>query len=424
MKSKLMHNLLLKIMAVLFAVLLWMISMDINNPVEEKKIYNVEVALVNTGSITGQNKTYKVVDNSDVIRVTVRAQKTVLGEISRENIIARADCSKVGKDGTIPIELSLNDKYLDNKIDSIQKDSEAVQLEIENKITKQLKIEVVKKGSLPEGYAPGKVSTETNMMSISGPESAIETVAKAMVEVSMDNVTSDINMLANIRLLDQDGNEISNNSIRKSIENVTVAVQVLRTKEVPLSWEVYGVPADGYAVTGGVTATPEKLLIAGRENVLANVESIAIASEELDVTDAKESLSAQVDVRKYLPADVSLVNQDDANVTIVVEVEPIRRKTINIAESAVQMINVPQGWQAEILPNQNLQLVITGLQRNLNTVDETTVIPHVDISALQDELGNMPAGEMEAEVKVLIPSSVKQEGTVSAIVRLTKNAEE
>ena len=54
----------------------------------------------------------------------------------------------------------------------------------------------------------------------------------------------------------------------------------------------------------------------------------------------------------------------------------------------------------------------------------STVIPHVDISVLQDELGNMTAGEQEIQVKFLVPTSVKQEGTISAIVRLTKIAEE
>lgn len=59
MKSKLMHNLGLKIMAVLISVVLWMLAVDINDPVINKYINNVQVQLTNTGALTGQGKTYR-----------------------------------------------------------------------------------------------------------------------------------------------------------------------------------------------------------------------------------------------------------------------------------------------------------------------------------------------------------------------------
>ena len=58
MKSKLMHNLGLKIMAVLISVVLWMLAVDINDPVINKYINNVQVQLTNTGALTGENLPY------------------------------------------------------------------------------------------------------------------------------------------------------------------------------------------------------------------------------------------------------------------------------------------------------------------------------------------------------------------------------
>ena len=49
MKSKLMHNLGLKIMAVLISVVLWMLAVDINDPVINKyinKIFKGEFILI------------------------------------------------------------------------------------------------------------------------------------------------------------------------------------------------------------------------------------------------------------------------------------------------------------------------------------------------------------------------------------------
>lgn len=425
MKSKLTHNLGLKIMAVLFSLALWMIAVDINNPVEKKVFYNVPVQMTNTGSITGQNKTYKVLDNSDMVRVTVRAPKTVLSGIGEENIVVQADFSQLSDtSNTVPIKVVVTDKYLDKNIESVQLDKENVYLEIENRETKQLSIEVVKSGTLPDGYITGRIVTETNMMSLSGPESAIEPAVRAIAEVPLDNATSNVEYLASIKLLDNEGVEINNSDIKKSIDSVKVTVPILKTKEVPLSFHSTGTPAEGYLLTGSVTATPDKITIAGKESAISDVNSIEIPESEFNVADADESVSAMVDIRKYLPSDVTLGDPSFSGyVTLTAEIEPVRKKTVSITESTIQRLNVPEGWQAEIVPDQGLKLNISGLQRNLNNVDETVLVPHVDVSTLLGTDGSVPAGEQEITVNFLIPENVKQEGAVKAIIRLTKKEE-
>lgn len=420
MKSKLTHNLELKIMAILFSLVLWMIAVDINNPVTNKTFYNVKVQLINTGSITGQNKTYKVADSSDIIRVTVRAPQSILSSIDEENITARADCSKLTAENTVPIELTVN-----GDVESTRMDKENVQLEIENRTTKQLSIEVVKNGTLPDGYVTGRSTLESNMMSVTGPESVVDQVSKAVVEVSLEDVTSDIDMVTAIRLLNEEGVEISSSELRRSIDSVKVTVPILKTKEVPVSWQTSGSPADGYALTGTVSSTPETVLIAGRENALNNVSGIDIPAAVTDVTGLEESFSRMVDVREYLPSDVVLAEPSFSGyVTLTAEIEAIRRRTISITESTIQVLNVPEGWQAEIVQDQGLRLNISGLGRNLNNVDETVLVPHVDVSTLVGEDGTVPAGEQEITVNFLIPENVRQEGSVTARIRLTRRAEE
>lgn len=424
-KDKLMHNLGLKIMAVLCAVLLWMFSMDINDPVAERSYSNVQVQFVNTGTLTARDKTYTVLDNTDVVQVRIKAPSSVRDEISRENITARADFSKMTDDYRVPIEVSVDDSSLESRIESVTTNKDYVVLEVEDRISEQLGLEVIQNGSLPSGYATGKVSTETNTISISGPESAVTPVKRAVVEVSLDDVTSDINMQTQIKLLDEDGNEISNSNIKKSIETVKVTVPILRTKEVPVSYEVTGTPADGYLLTGNVTCTPSVVLIAGKESALADIAEIEIPASELDVTDAEESFTKTVDITKYLPSSVSLGDSSfDGNVTLTVEIEAIRRKNVAITESAIQVLNIPEGWLAEIVPDQSLRVTLRGLQRYLDGVNEAVLTPHVDVSTLADAEGNYVPGEQEIVVNLLVPDNVQQEATLRAAIRLTRLAQE
>ena len=82
-------------------------------------------------------------------------------------------------------------------------------------------------------------------------------------------------------------------------------------------------------------------------------------------------------------------------------------------------MNVPEGWAAEAAEGQKLQLVIRGLQENLNTVDAVSVTPHADLSELADADGNLTAGEHEVTVKFILPGTVQQSDTVRMKVRLT-----
>lgn len=425
MKNKLTHNLGLKLMALLFSAVLWMVATDINDPLYETPYYNVPVQLSNTGSITVQNKTYKVLDNTDTVKVTVKGPSSVLANISKDNIVARADLSKLTEDNTVPIEVSLNDKSLENDVERITADKAYVRLEIEEKETEQLSVEVVKTGTLSEGYTTGKISTDTNTISISGPASVIAPVKRAVVEVSMDGVTSDINMQTQIRLLDEEGNEVSSSNIKKSIESVKVTVPILKTKEVQLSYQTMGTPADGYAMTGNITCVPSSIMIAGKESALAEVDEIEIPASELDVTDATESVVRTIDIRKYLPSGISLGDESfNGSVTLSADIEAIRRKTISLTESSIPVLNTPDGWLAELVAGQNLRVTVRGLQRNLTEVTEATIQPHINVSTLMDESGNFTAGEQAVVVNFIIPDNVQQEGTVKAVIRLTKLVEE
>ena len=226
-----------------------------------------------------------------------------------------------------------------------------------------------------------------------------------------------------IRILDADCNEITSSEIRKNVDSVKVTVPILETKEVTISASAIGEPADGYEQTGTVTVSPETVKIAGRAAVLDKISEITIPAEELDLTDATAPVTNTIDIREYLPSDISLADADfDGTVTVSADIEQIRRKTISFDADSVQLLNIPDGWLAEAVSGQNLQLTVRGLQDNLNHVDAGTITPHADLSALIDENGTVTAGEQEVTVKFLLPASVDQVNVVTVQVHLTQLA--
>ena len=104
MKKKLTNNVGLKILSILFAFLLWLVVVSVDDPVTTKPFSSIPVELINTQAVTGQGSVYEVLDNSDMASIHVTAKRSVLDSLSRDNFKATADMTRM--DGNlVPIEV-------------------------------------------------------------------------------------------------------------------------------------------------------------------------------------------------------------------------------------------------------------------------------------------------------------------------------
>lgn len=94
MKRRLMNNIGLKILAFFAALLLWLIVVNIDNPVIDKTFSNIPVTVTNEEVLTADPKnpqTYQIVDGTQTVSVTVVGKRKLLNEIKAEDILATAD---------------------------------------------------------------------------------------------------------------------------------------------------------------------------------------------------------------------------------------------------------------------------------------------------------------------------------------------
>ena len=170
MKKKLTNNLGLKILAVLFSVVIWFIVVNINDPVDKTVFRNVPVEILNAEAVTNQGKVYEILDDTDVIDVTVWAKRSILDALGKENVIATADMQEINfMDTMVRIKLSTN-KYND-KLENITSPTENMLISIEDMRRGQFLITTVATGEPAEGYILGNVNSDQNLVVISGPES-------------------------------------------------------------------------------------------------------------------------------------------------------------------------------------------------------------------------------------------------------------
>ena len=234
MKNRITRNWGLKLVSFLFAVVLWVIVTNINDPSTPWRVSDVPVTIRNMELITERGQICEVLDGTDRIdSVVIYAPRSIIDSLSDSNVVAIADVKDLTSLDTIPIKLSTN-KYND-KLDSIKGSIDTVRLNIENKQIRSFPLKASVTGEVGDGFMVGDVSTEQNLLRVSGPESVVSRITKAQAEVDVSGFTGNIGTDTDIRLYDANGIEVSSPNLERSMTKVRVNVEILEKKTVPVS---------------------------------------------------------------------------------------------------------------------------------------------------------------------------------------------
>lgn len=405
MRNRLTQNWGLKLGSFLFAVALWIIGTNINDPDIPFRVSDVPVIIKNANLITDNGQVYEVLDGTDVIdTVTILAPRSVIESLDDDNVVAVADMNDLTSVNTIAIQLSTN-KY-NNKLTSIKGSIDSVKLNIEDSQTKSFPLRVGTTGEVREGYMVGDITTDQNLVKISGPESVVSQISKALVEVGISGFTSNISTDADIHLYNEDGNEIQSDSIVKSISKVRVNVEILEIKSVPVKFVVTGTPADGYQLTGEIESTRNYVNIAGKSKTLQNINAIEIPEDVIDVTGAREDVTTLINLKNYLPDGVVLAEEDftgNINVTAFVEQETVRAVAIDVEN--ISITGIPEGCKATITePEETCEVMLVGLASELNAITVEEIVATVDVAEWfeTEEIGEPDSGDYWIPITVKI----------------------
>lgn len=387
MWHKLFNNWILKLASLVLATIIWTLVIQTQNPPETKSFGNIKVNLTNTELLDAENKVYEVLDNTDTVRVTVRAPRTVVNEIRSSDIVAEADISKLTDINTILISYYVQN--VDDESVEIIGNHDVVRLSVEEKASKYVAIKYNTVGEAADGYMVGNISLDQNMIEVSGPKSAVETVSVAKVDINVAGASSSLSANMEIKLYDKEGNVITQENIDKQTDYARVSVEILATKEVPVEVNYEGEPADGYMATGVVESDPSTVKIAGNSVTLSNINKITIPAENLNIDGAEDDVEQRVDISGFLPNNVRLADSSfNGRVNVTIYVEPIVERTLMIPSENLSFINIPEGLEAVIIDDMGAyELNVEGLGSDVNPLSESGIRGTVDVSEWMNDQG-------------------------------------
>ena len=413
MKERLMNNIGLKVLAFLAASMLWLMVVNIDDPVTTKTFYNIPVSVVNEEVLSESNQTYQIVDDTQTVSVTVKAKRKTLNRIKNEDIIAIADMKELTLKTQIPISISI--KGYDGKYESAEASPRNLQVKLDDEQTKKFPIVPTTTGTVRDGYALGEIKASPEKVSIRGPKTVISKISRVEASVNVSGLSEDAVLMSELVLYDDENNIIDQSLLTNNLgeDGVSVSVQLLQTKNVPITFDTSQIQAaEGYAFAG-ITCEPETVLVSGTKAELRKIDEIHVPAEVLALTNLTGKKEQVVDITQYLPETVKLVDENAGSVVVIISVEKDGTKTFDVSLGAIVVTNLADGLNMKYSSVDAIELQIRGPKDVLESYDiqKKTSINLKDYTE---------PGTYEVPVEVKLPSGCTLEEPVMVSVILEK----
>lgn len=389
MKERLTNNLGLKILAVVIAVVMWLIMVNVSNPLVVDS-QEVTVDMVNAEVLEKSNLTYEIIGKKTVtISYEVRIRDRY--KISSSDFYVYADLAEMyDVTGSVPVKIEISNRNVKAMIEGtpVAKPG-VVRVETEPLQKKRFYLGVNTIGQEEEGYVAGDVALNPEYVYVTGAESVIGQISSVGVELNVEGANSDMEGTAPVYFYDANGNKLnlSGEQAELNLTEVNYSMTVLKVKNLALNFQVDGRVADGYRFTG-VECDRKSIDVEGLKSALASMSTLTIPGEYLNVSGATSDVKVEVDLAELLPDNITIAGDADSIVNVTLKVEQLKRKTLSYQTSNVVFEGEKDGYSYSF-GQENVMLEIQGLEEDLDRLQEKDIAVSLDVSEL--EPGAYPA---------------------------------
>lgn len=415
MREKITNNLSLKILAFLIAVCMWLLVVNIDDPVSEEIYSGIPVQVVHEEVVTDNNSTYQIVDDTQEVSVTVVAKRSVLDKIKSEDITAVADMRELTLRTQVPIEV----KVEGFKYEKAYATPRNLQVQIDEEEKNNFPITPTTIGTVREGYVIAELNALPQKVTLRGPKKVIDSISKVMAEVDVSGLSESTTLEAKLVLYDVNNNVVDQTLLANNLgkEGVSVSVELFQIKDVPIKLDTSEVTAaDGYNI-GDITVEPQKVSVTGSESTLSQISEIDIPAEAISVSDLTKKYEKTIDISEYLPDGVSLVEANASNVVVTISVEQPGTRNYEVSTNSIVVNNLDPNLELSYGTTVDLEIQVKGSKEKL---DLFSIAKKVSI----DLKKYTTPGTYTVPVSVELPRGCSLVNDVSVEVVLEKKQEE
>jgi YbbR domain-containing protein len=409
MKEKILYLLI----SVVVAFGLWSYVITTDSPEWEETYYEIPVILKNESVLHGNGL---MLDDDKIPSVTLRLKgnRSDLLKLNKSNITLVADLSRIYESGkqSVAYTIAYPGDVPPNSIEILEQSPREIQLSILERHTKDVDIEIVYNGSVPEGFRTDKenVLLDREAIRVVGPASVVDRIASAQIQVDLAGQTGTINSSYRYVLLDREGKQIDPAQLTVDAEEVELTLKIQRYKEIKLLLNV--IPGGGANESNtNIKPDMQTIQVSGTQQLL---DSLGDTLEfEIRLGEIMDNTTKQFEIK--LPEGVENLSGKSILTVDIIFPELVTR-TFQVTNLRTK--NVPEGMSAELL-TQALTVTIRGAAAQVRALNADDLSVVVDMS--EAELGT---DSYKAIVDTGRFISIGAVGSYSVDVRVTMDESE
>ncbi len=425
MRKTLANNILLKMVSVAVAALVWLLVVNIDDPIITRQISGVTVQMQNEAYIESGGKMSMIEGGQNVVTVEVVGKRSIVDNLSAEDLIATADLKQIVNMNTDPIMVPITVNCSKLKSENLVPNPRNLSVDIDEIMTQEYIVTVTSGESQPrKGYEIGTLSSSPDKIKITGPQSLIRKIDKVVATVDASNLQEDTIMKAGLKIIDrnqdewdQDGLDSKMNYLKydTSVPEVNVSIDLWSVRnDIAIKGSYVGSPAEGYKVEK-LTFTPGHISVAGSEEALeklsADGNSIQVPDDTIDVTGKNSDFEVKINIENLLPENIKLTKDTSDTVIASVDILPQDSREYSIPTTSIIGQNIPQGLQL-VYETEKIQIRIRENSGSLDQLKESDIKASVDLTGKTE-------GSYQVPVKIELPqgySLVEQQNTMVKLV--------
>lgn len=360
------RNWKIKLLSLIIAIFMWSYIIASTNPSIPIRLSGVPIIYENTDSLSADDLMIDA-DTQRTVDISLIGQRNRIINITNSHVRVTADFQGLGE--------GLNNVRLNYAVPdgiTIEDYQSSLDVNIEKIINREFPVEIQNVGNLPADYMLESRQVVPNSITIRGPRSNIDRIAKVVTELDLSNLEGNININKDVRAIDENGETVENLTYGQDFANI-IAV-VYKQKEVTIEKNLVGEIGDNYRVDSA-ELNKSTVLIKGPKEAIDKINSIE--TQEINIEELIQSRT--IPVKFTLPSDISLVSEE-SDYTINIVVNQKTNKTLEIPKAQIEVRNKPQNLSATI-NSDSIKISVIGFQDDLEKIKVENIKLIVDLNS-------------------------------------------
>ena len=353
---------------------LWLYVVTFVSVESTETVYNIPVVFEGETVLTTDRNMIITSGDTAMVNLKLTGSRSDLGKVNRENIVVKVDLTKVYDPGKHQLQYNISwPGDVANDAFSVEKYPSTVTITVEQKLKREVPVEIVYEGSAPEGFLVDQENAvlDYSTVSVVGPSSVVEKIDHARIVVDLENQTESISTSYRYTLCDQEGNPVDVAMVTTNVAEVHLDLKIQQFVEIPLVLTVhYGGGAETH--TTNISIEPKKIKVSGSEVLLADLTEYVLGTIDLATITEEAEMVFPIE----LPEGVTnLSGIDEA----VVKISFIGLSMEEFTASRIEVINVPEGMDYELI-NKAVKVTLRGETALINKINPEDILVTVDLS--------------------------------------------